>query len=59
MCVGTAISSGLLRTWIGTVVIGVGFWIKLTQEERLLLQHFPETYPVYRKQVKALVPWIL
>lgn len=59
MCIGTAVETGRLHGWIGTVVIGIGFWIKLTQEERLLVRHFPEAYPVYKQQVKALVPWIL
>jgi protein-S-isoprenylcysteine O-methyltransferase Ste14 len=37
----------------------VGFWIKLMQEESLLLRHFPEAYPAYRKRVKALVPFVI
>jgi protein-S-isoprenylcysteine O-methyltransferase Ste14 len=59
MCVGTGIEVGQLRCWIGTAAVLIGFWIKLSQEERLLLRHFPEAYPDYRKRVKALVPWIL
>jgi protein-S-isoprenylcysteine O-methyltransferase Ste14 len=34
----------------------MGFWIKLKQEERLLLRHFPDQYPIYQERVKALVP---
>jgi len=59
MCLGTAMNAGHLRSWIAVVVIGVGFWIKLSQEEQLLLRHFPDSYPAYRKQVKALVPFVL
>ena len=59
MCVGTAVEIGALRCWIGAVVVTIGFWIKLSQEERLLLRHFPEEYPRYRKEVKALVPWLI
>jgi protein-S-isoprenylcysteine O-methyltransferase Ste14 len=59
MAVGTAAAAGPLRCWLGAVVVGVGFWIKLKQEERLMLRHFPEQYPVYQKQVKALVPFLL
>jgi len=59
MCLGTAIERGLLRCWLGLIVIGIGFWIKLSQEERLMLRHFPDQYPLYQKQVKALVPWII
>jgi protein-S-isoprenylcysteine O-methyltransferase Ste14 len=59
MCVGTAIDATLLHVWIGAAVILLGFWIKLLQEERLLIRHFPDQYPQYRREVKALIPWIL
>jgi protein-S-isoprenylcysteine O-methyltransferase Ste14 len=59
MWLGTAIEVGALRCWLAGVLVGLGFWIKLSQEERLLLRHFPEAYPQYRKQVKALVPWLV
>jgi len=59
MCLGTAVEVGKLRCWVGLVLVGIGFWIKLNQEERLMLEHFPAAYSLYRKQVKALVPWLL
>jgi len=59
MMLGTAIEMGFLRSWLGLGVVFVGFWIKLSQEERLLRRHFPEEYPRYQKEVKALVPGIL
>jgi protein-S-isoprenylcysteine O-methyltransferase Ste14 len=59
MCLGSAIEAGQLRCWIALILMGIGFWIKLSQEERLMLRHFPEAYPLYKKQVKALVPWIV
>jgi protein-S-isoprenylcysteine O-methyltransferase Ste14 len=59
MALGTAINAGWLRCWLGVVVVGVGFWIKLKQEERLMSRHFPDQYPVYQKQVKALVPFVI
>jgi protein-S-isoprenylcysteine O-methyltransferase Ste14 len=59
MALGTAVAAGPLRSWLGLVMVGVGFWIKLKQEERLMLRHFPEQYPVYQKQVKALVPFVI
>ena len=36
----------------------VGFWIKLNQEERLLLRGFPDEYPGYMARVKALIPYV-
>jgi protein-S-isoprenylcysteine O-methyltransferase Ste14 len=59
MCVAVALEYGRLRCWIGVIVWGIGFWIKLRQEELLMLQHFPDEYPVYRRQVKALVPFVI
>lgn len=37
----------------------VGFWIKLKQEERLLVRGFPDEYPAYKARVKALIPYVL
>jgi protein-S-isoprenylcysteine O-methyltransferase Ste14 len=59
MCLGTAIEIGALRGVIGSLLVGVGFWIKLNQEERFLLRHFSEAYPSYQRDAKALVPFIL
>jgi len=59
MSLGTAIEIGQLHCWLSLPVTVIGFWIKLSQEERLLLRHFPNEYPVYQKQVKALVPFVV
>ena len=59
MCLGSAIEIGRLRCFVGIAVVLIGFWIKLKQEVRLLLRHFPDAYPAYQRKVKALVPFIL
>ena len=59
MGLGTAIGSGLLVGFAGLALFFVGFWIKLRQEERLLVRIFPEEYPAYRARVRALVPFVL
>jgi protein-S-isoprenylcysteine O-methyltransferase Ste14 len=59
MCLGTAIHVGQLRCLLSLVFVSLGFWIKLRQEERLLLRHFPDAYPNYRRDVKALVPFVI
>ena len=59
MFFGTAIFIGQLRGVVSFVLIALGFWIKLSQEERLLMRHFPESYPVYKREVKALVPFVI
>lgn len=65
------IYSGFLTLFLGSVfVVGtragvaafvivlVGLWLKLRQEERMLTKHFPDVYPGYRARVKALVPFL-
>ena len=59
MSLGTALADGKLHSWLALPVMAFAFWIKLTQEERLLERHFPEAYPAYQKQVKALVPFVI
>jgi protein-S-isoprenylcysteine O-methyltransferase Ste14 len=59
MALGTALDFGELRCWLALPFMTTAFWIKLKQEEKLLLRHFPDEYPVYMKQVKALVPFVI
>jgi len=59
MCLGTAIDIGRLRGGLALLLMTAAFWIKLKQEERLMLRHFPNEYPAYQKQVKALVPFLI
>jgi protein-S-isoprenylcysteine O-methyltransferase Ste14 len=58
MGLGTAVASGLLPAFVGFLLFFIGFWIKLKQEEDLLLSHFPEEYPAYKARVKALLPFV-
>jgi protein-S-isoprenylcysteine O-methyltransferase Ste14 len=58
MCLGPVIKAGRLNSWLGLLLIGIGLWIKLKQEEEIMRQHFPE-YDDYRKRVKALVPFVM
>lgn len=59
MLLGTAIYIGQVRGGVSLLLVTIGFWIKLGQEERLLLRHFPDAYLVYRREVKALVPFVI
>jgi protein-S-isoprenylcysteine O-methyltransferase Ste14 len=56
---GTAIGSGRPVAIAGLVSFVVGFWIKLNQEERLLLRAFPDGYTAYKARVKALIPYLI
>jgi protein-S-isoprenylcysteine O-methyltransferase Ste14 len=59
MCLGTTIEIARLRSWLALPLMAAAFWIKLKQEERLMLRHFPDEYRAYQKQVKALVPFVI
>jgi protein-S-isoprenylcysteine O-methyltransferase Ste14 len=59
MCLGTALAIGTVRGFLALLILTTAFWIKLRQEERLMMQHFPDQYPAYRKEVKALVPFVI
>lgn len=58
MGLGTAIASGFLMAFLGLASFAVGFWIKLNQEDRLLVCSFPDEYPAYKARVKALIPYV-
>jgi protein-S-isoprenylcysteine O-methyltransferase Ste14 len=56
--VGTAVALSWL--WlIAMVLAGVYFAYSATVEERYLTEQFPDTYPMYRRSTKMLVPFIL
>jgi len=56
---GRPLAPGCWLRFAGLALFFVGFWIKLRQEERLLVRSFPEEYPAYRARVRALVPYVL
>jgi protein-S-isoprenylcysteine O-methyltransferase Ste14 len=58
-CVGTAMAIGEWRCVLGLVIIVLGLMLKMTQEELLMMATFPESYPQYRRRVKALIPGLL
>jgi len=57
--VGTGMTVGKMRCLLGFVLILLAFAIKMSQEERLMVQTFPEAYTAYRRRVKALIPGVL
>jgi protein-S-isoprenylcysteine O-methyltransferase Ste14 len=58
MGLGTAVASDSVVGFAGLLFFFIGFWIKLKQEENLLVSHFPDEYPAYKARVKALVPFM-
>jgi protein-S-isoprenylcysteine O-methyltransferase Ste14 len=58
MAAGTALFTSRVAGWIGLVILGVAFAIKIRYEEVLMTRNFPDQYPEYRRRVKALVPFL-
>ena len=64
------IYSGILAAGIGTAValswlwltavalVGIYFLYSATVEERYMTEQFPDSYPVYRRSTKMLVPFV-
>jgi len=59
MVMGSATAAARLAAWLGFLLFAASFWIKIRQEEALMMRHFPEAYPAYKARVKALVPFVL
>jgi protein-S-isoprenylcysteine O-methyltransferase Ste14 len=56
---GTALAIGEWKCLIGLPLIVLAFATKIRQEESMMMQAFPQTYPAYRKRVKALIPGVI
>jgi len=59
MFFATALARGHLSGFVGTLLMFASFWIKLRDEEKLMLQQFPERYADYRRRAKCIIPFVL
>ena len=59
MFFATALAQGYLSGFVGTLLMFWSFWIKLRDEEKLMLQQFPERYADYRRRAKCIIPFVL
>ena len=59
MFVATALVYGHLGAICGIVLVFVSFWLKLSDEEKLMLEKFPDQYPAYQQRVKRIIPFVL
>lgn len=64
----TGLLAMLIATWmeqshiagmIGLVLTLLSFWIKLGQEEEVMLAQFPDQYAAYSERVKRIIPFLL
>ena len=59
MLIATAIQQGHIAGMIGLVLVFVSLWIKLSEEEELMLKQFPDQYVAYQRQVRRIIPFVL
>ena len=59
MLLATAMLVGHIAAIFGIVVVFVSLWIKLEQEEAVMLRQFPDEYAAYRQRVKRIIPFVL
>lgn len=57
--IGNAIIVGDYRAIIAVLIVFVSLWLKLKKEEALLTETFGIKYIAYKKQTKALIPYLL
>lgn len=57
--IGNAIIVGDYRAIIAVLIVFVSLWLKLKKEEKLLTEIFGTKYMEYKKQTKALIPYLL
>jgi protein-S-isoprenylcysteine O-methyltransferase Ste14 len=55
---GTAMTTGLLASYLGFICMLIGLLIRTQSEDRLMAKQFPETHPSYRQRTKKLIPLI-
>ena len=59
MSLGTFIVAGRAAGIVGLVLVFISFWIKLRDEEQVMLKQFPEQYASYQQRVRRLIPFVL
>ncbi len=58
MTLGTALFFSTLSALIGFLIIVLGVCLKLSDEERILAEHFGSDYASYKQRSKALIPFL-
>jgi protein-S-isoprenylcysteine O-methyltransferase Ste14 len=56
---GTVVAAGVSSYVLVWALLAISYALKFRQEERLMMETFPDAYPEYRKRVKAIIPGIL
>jgi protein-S-isoprenylcysteine O-methyltransferase Ste14 len=56
---GTALAVDEVRGVVAFVLVTIGLWLKMGTEESFMIQQFGDQYQRYRREVKALIPFVL
>lgn len=56
---GTAIAIGEMFAFVALLIGLVSIWVKIQSEEEILTEKFGEEYLQYKREVKALIPFLL
>jgi len=59
MFFATALALGHLGGFAGILLTFASFWVKLCDEETLMLRQFPDRYAAYRQRAKRIIPFVL
>jgi protein-S-isoprenylcysteine O-methyltransferase Ste14 len=59
MALGTAVNSGRAISLAALIAVYGAIWWKARQEEGIMSRHFPDSYPEYRRRVRAIIPFVL
>jgi protein-S-isoprenylcysteine O-methyltransferase Ste14 len=59
MLLGTQLVFGRVAGFLSVGLAFLSFWIKLRDEEELMLKQFPQEYRAYQQQTKQIIPYLL
>jgi protein-S-isoprenylcysteine O-methyltransferase Ste14 len=59
MFLAIVIVAGHVAGIVGLILVFISFWIKLRDEEQVMLKQFPEQYASYQRRVKRIIPFAL
>jgi protein-S-isoprenylcysteine O-methyltransferase Ste14 len=54
---GSALERGLIRSLLAILLCAISLWLKITVEEKLMVQRFGDEYIRYRREIPALNPF--
>jgi protein-S-isoprenylcysteine O-methyltransferase Ste14 len=56
---GSALNRGTVGGWLGLLIVIIAYLRKMKMEEKFLTHQFGDEYVAYKKEVKAIIPFVL